>query len=308
MNHYEVDPQENQFKVIFVDVTHRCNMACANCYIPNRKIPDMDLAKLYEFVEKLPNQVTFRIIGGEPTLREDLPEIIFRLRAMGHKTTLFTNGLKLADLKYVKLLKQAGLDRAQLSMNGGSVDEVYQVMDNLRSSGKKIEALQNLISQQIITCIGMIVSGSGASNLAISSVVSLIEESFEKFAPSVDKKILIPSLRFRSIGKVGRYMDEEMPFETLLDIVAKNLNLPFQKFESAECGIDYFRRSSGKTPSRSVKSIISSKVGPIHIKVTDWKVDEDGVVESGNSQRGRITKNWKLAPFFEDVKVNEFGY
>ena len=44
------------------------------------------------------------------------------------------------------------------------------------------------------------------------------------------------------------------------------------------------------------------------MRLVDWSVDVNGVPDSGNINRGRITENWKIAPFFEDVKRNEFGY
>ena len=47
------EPEDNPFDLLLADITHRCNMECANCYIPNRHIPDMDVEKLYEFLERL---------------------------------------------------------------------------------------------------------------------------------------------------------------------------------------------------------------------------------------------------------------
>jgi hypothetical protein len=44
------------------------------------------------------------------------------------------------------------------------------------------------------------------------------------------------------------------------------------------------------------------------IRLVDWSIDDDGVPDSENEFRGRITPNWKIAPFFEHVKINEFGY
>ena len=46
----------------------------------------------------------------------------------------------------------------------------------------------------------------------------------------------------------------------------------------------------------------------LYVRLTDWKVDENGVPDSGSELRGRITQDWKTAPFFEHVKDNEFGY
>ena len=50
------------------------------------------------------------LTGGEPTLREDLPEIIAHAEKNGQVTGLLSDGLKLADKKYLETLLQTGLD------------------------------------------------------------------------------------------------------------------------------------------------------------------------------------------------------
>lgn len=52
--------------------------------------------------------VTFT--GGEPTLREDLPDLIARAEKNGQVCGLLTNGLKLADKSYLRVLLNTGLD------------------------------------------------------------------------------------------------------------------------------------------------------------------------------------------------------
>lgn len=307
MNHYEIRPEENKFTTLFVDLTHRCNMACANCYIPNRSIPDMDVEKLYDFAKRLPERVTFRLIGGEPTLRKDLPEIISTLKSLKHQTTLFSNGLLLADKALVQNVKAAGLDRIQLSMSGGTLNEVYQITDKMNAAEKKIQALENLVEAGIITSIGMIVVNEEISGKAIRTLVPLIERTYEKYGRRKDKTILVPSLRFRSIGKVGRYMDTDMPFTKLVDIVKRNLTQQEIQFKIGLCGSDYFREHTQDT-TKSVIANYQSKIGPIYIKVTDWQVDDEGVIDPDSKNRGRITKNWNVAPFFEDIKANENNY
>ena len=47
------EPENNPFNLLVADITHKCNMECANCYIPNRDIPDMDVEELYKFLKKL---------------------------------------------------------------------------------------------------------------------------------------------------------------------------------------------------------------------------------------------------------------
>ena len=52
--------------------------------------------------------VTFT--GGEPTLRDDLPDLIARAEKNGQVCGLLTDGLKLADKAYLDTLLQTGLD------------------------------------------------------------------------------------------------------------------------------------------------------------------------------------------------------
>jgi hypothetical protein len=48
--------------------------------------------------------------GGEPTLRDDLPALIAHAEKNGQVCGLLSDGLKLADKKYLQLLLQTGLD------------------------------------------------------------------------------------------------------------------------------------------------------------------------------------------------------
>ena len=48
--------------------------------------------------------------GGEPTLRDDLPDLIAHAEKIGQVTGLLTDGLKLADKVFLENLLQTGLD------------------------------------------------------------------------------------------------------------------------------------------------------------------------------------------------------
>jgi len=52
--------------------------------------------------------------GGEATLRDDLPDLVAHAEANGQVCGLLTDGLKLADKKYLELLLQTGLDHILL--------------------------------------------------------------------------------------------------------------------------------------------------------------------------------------------------
>ena len=78
-----IEPEHNTFDAIIADLTHQCNMECSNCYLPNRDIPDMDKERLYDLVGRLPRRTFIRLIGAEPTLREDLHDIVRKIKSLG---------------------------------------------------------------------------------------------------------------------------------------------------------------------------------------------------------------------------------
>ncbi len=96
-------------------VTYRCNLGCQKCYVGDRKVSreltTAEWIKVYETLWKLGiPQVVFT--GGEPTLREDIVELVSQ--ADEFVTGLVTNGTKLSEL--AESLKAASLDYIQVTI------------------------------------------------------------------------------------------------------------------------------------------------------------------------------------------------
>ena len=51
-----------------------------------------------------------------------------------------------------------------------------------------------------------------------------------------------------------------------------------------------------------------TNAGNILVRLIDWQTNDDGVIDHDNPNRGRLTENFTIAPFFEHVKANENGY
>ena len=96
--YYEQEPENNTFQDVIIDVTHRCNMTCKNCYIPNRDIPDLDMEKMLEAISKFPKRTMIRIIGAEPTMRKDLPEMISNIANGQHNVIYSAVGFKTVNV------------------------------------------------------------------------------------------------------------------------------------------------------------------------------------------------------------------
>lgn len=274
----EVDrtyPAENcPYQTVMLDVTHRCNMGCRNCYLPNRVIPDLDARWLTSIFGRLPRGRYLRFAGAEPTMRDDLPHLIREARRHGHHPLLLTNGLKLADRSYVRELKRSGLQIVYLSFNGGFDDELYEEIDGSRCAAAKSAAFENLAAEYVYTSIGMIVV-RGVNERAIGDTWLAVRQNRA-----------MREFHLRSIGPMGRYMK----------------NAPFTLDELH----DVFTAATG-TPGDAIKrhertlTSQDAKIGRVRVQFTVWP-------DLGSTTRGRLTPEGNVAPAMEHMLANEFGY
>ena len=318
MNHFLLSAENNIFKSLVVDITHRCNMHCANCYIPNRSIPDMDRDRLIKFIKRLPFKTFIRLIGAEPTMRDDLPYIIKEIKKAGHHPSLTTNGLKLADYEYVKALWKAGLRLFLISMNGADEDRVYKQVDNGSYAKQKCQALENLFKIRAFINVGCIIV-KNINEHTPSRLVQLLVDMAHRNDYSFNGSWRSPCIRVKNIGAIGRYIKgKQISFNRLIDTVSKNLQIDKSSFFQNPCvsGSNLTISCNSKLAKNwfvddresSYMATLQTSSGPLYIRLIDWTVDSEGIPQSGSKNRGRVTQNWKIAPFFEDKKLNEFQY
>lgn len=302
----EYSPEECPFKTVVVDVTHKCNMECSNCYIPNRDIPDTPTEVIEEFLSKLPKRTNVRFIGAEPTMRNDLPELIQTARKFGHRPMVMTNGLRLARKEYVEILNNSGLDYVYLSMNGADNDEVYKVLDGGKFATVKLRALRNILNTGLGLHTGTILV-KDLSNTMIRRQIDLVVEEAKNLGIRFDThptyKRLPPVLRFRNVGLLGRNMGEESVLSLLevKELFETNLGLTWGQIEERSLsGV-----TSYETPTKDHSFILpyETEIGTILVRFIDWSLDKEE-----DDYRGRMTPEGMVANFFSHVKANEFNY
>jgi len=110
-----------------IALTYRCNNRCTFCYAnaPNRgdAVPEMSTEEVQAIIGRIADEAhcpTLSFTGGEPTLREDLVELVRYGAQKGLRVNLITNGVRCGNAAYVQALADAGLDSAQVSIEGGS--------------------------------------------------------------------------------------------------------------------------------------------------------------------------------------------
>src|ERR1035437_2813720 len=107
---------------IVVNYSQRCNMRCTWCHEEGMSLSTdtslMSPAAIGQVANMMHSTGTkkFKIVGGEPTLRGDLVQIIQTLRAIGSDidVSMVTNGSRLQ--RHVREFQDAGLNRVNVSL------------------------------------------------------------------------------------------------------------------------------------------------------------------------------------------------
>ncbi len=195
------DHRQHSCSVLF-EVTQRCDLRCPVCFADagGHLGRDPDLGEIEGWYRRLleaGGPFNIQLSGGEPCLRDDLPDIIALGRSLGF--TFFqvnTNGLRLSrDADYLKRLKAAGLLTVFLQFDG-TRDHVYSY-GKLRGrplAAHKQAAVECCAEQQIgVVLVPTLVPGVNTGDIG-----GIIEFGL-RHSPTVR------GVHFQPISYFGRY-------------------------------------------------------------------------------------------------------
>ena len=294
-----IKPENNTYPILSIQTTYKCNMQCANCYLGdmlnNDDYADVNIDMFKNAIKKLPKRIDIRFIGAEPTMNDNLFEMIKIVKKYKHRPQILTNGLKLGQEDYVIKLKESGLNFLGLSMNGGLDDEVYKRFDNGKYAKLKTRALEYCIKHKIVPHINIILD---PTNLHI---IKPLYNKIIEFCNKYNRRIGVSfplTIRIKSIAKMGNYLDTyTFNMNELMNIAKDNFGNDLQfNFE-----IDGLQEKS------SCMYSFDTPVGKMGGKITDWTIDDDGIPLSDSQRRGILTEEGMIMPFFEyyGEEVNE---
>ncbi len=294
-----IKPENNTYPILSIQTTYKCNMQCANCYLGdmlnNDDYADVNIDMFENSIKKLPKRIDVRFIGAEPTMNDNLFEMIKIVKKFKHRPQILTNGLKLGQEDYVIKLKESGLNFLGLSMNGGLDDEVYKRFDNGKYAKLKTRALEYCIKHKIVPHINIILDPTNLH--IIKPLYNKIIEFCDKYNRRIGVSFPL-TIRIKSIAKMGNYLDTHtFSMNELMNIAKDNFGKDLQfNFE-----IDGLQEKS------SCMYSFDTPVGKMGGKITDWTIDDDGIPLSDSQRRGILTKEGMIMPFFEyyGEEVNE---
>jgi len=137
----------NKRKPIFISwaITARCNLRCEFCNIWQRQLTELKTGEVIKVIESFAKMGTkiIRFTGGEPLLRDDMPEIINYSRGLDILVTISTNGVLFPEK--IKEIKR--LDGVSLSLEGP--EGIHDAIRGLGTYRKAMEALETAKKKNI---------------------------------------------------------------------------------------------------------------------------------------------------------------
>lgn len=180
--------------------TNRCNLHCPICFTYGSEgpvyEPSLDsIKRMYQVVLDTCGTYPMELCGGEPTVRDDLPQVIAIGKEMGfNHIQINTNGIRLAkDKEYLSRLKEAGATTLYLQFDGVT-DEVYRYTRGTNLFDLKVQAIENCAEVKIgVTLVPTVIP-----NVNFEQIGEIIQFA-KRWVPTVK------GVFFQPISYFGRY-------------------------------------------------------------------------------------------------------
>lgn len=198
-----------------LEVTPRCDLACPVCFAESSATvsdPDPSAAVLEESLRGLfaaQGPVNVQLSGGEPTMREDLAELVETARDIGFTfVQLNTNGLRIAaEAGYAEELSGAGLSSVFLQFDGLR-DRTYLALRGRPLSEHKLQAVRRCAE-------------AGLSVVLVPTVVPGVNDGelgeLVRFAASWPG--VVRGLHLQPVSYFGRQREGRRPRMTLPEVL-----------------------------------------------------------------------------------------
>lgn len=204
-------------------LTYRCNNNCSHCYnARSRQYPELSTAEWKRVIDLLWQLGIPHIVftGGEPTLRDDLPELIAHAEGLGQITGINTNGRRLKDPAFLQSLVQAGLDHIQITLESHDAAIHNRMVAASNAWQDTVEGISNAVASNlyIMTNTTLLVENSKYLRETLNFLANLK-------VPTVGLNALIYSGRGEQVGT--GLAEEDLP--ALLEIARERTNAAGQR-------------------------------------------------------------------------------
>ncbi len=199
--------------ICLIDVTNRCNLTCPICfanasakgYIVEPTFDQIvQIMKHFRSMKPIP-AVLLQLSGGEPTMRDDLPEIIRKGKELGFTELMVTtNGVKFAKSpELIKKCWDAGMNAVYLQFDATDAPEVWKKIRGVNLWPLKKKVIENCrkIGFQGVVLVPTV--AKGVNDNQIGNILDYAKDNTD----------VVSGVIFQPVSLTGR-----ISFEELMDI------------------------------------------------------------------------------------------
>ena len=273
-----------QICCVLLEVTQRCNLYCPVCFASAGRLSEdpsiEEIGEWYDELMKAGGPFNIQLSGGEPTMREDLAEIIQLGKEKGFTYfQLNTNGLRIAqDYDYLLKLVEAGLNNVFLQFDG-LTEKPYEILRGKPLLDVKLQAIENCRKAKVgLTLVPTVAPGVNDNQVgeilkfALQKMPAVRGVHFQPVSyfgrcelPQNEQRITIPDML--------RYMEEQT------DGMIKQSDFLGGGAENSYCS---FHGNFMQMPDGTIKAIKSDSAGCC--------------CTSSKQSRDFVAKRWSAAP------------
>lgn len=303
--------QVHPLYLLAINLTRRCNLHCAHCYLDAhaRRHADNELstAEVHEVLDEVASRGTETMVvltGGEPLLRPDLEEIVAHGARRGLAMVVGTNGTLLTGER-AQSLKAAGVMGCGISLD--SLDPRHH--DDFRGVAgawaKALSGIENCRHHGLAFQIHFTVTGHNADE-----VPAMIDFARRSGARVLNVFFLVCTGRGRSLSDITPQRYEQV-LEQLIDAQARTADLIIR----ARCA-PHFKRIAHQRNPDSMLNRIGGRDADGCIAGTHYcRITSDGGVtacpyiplEEGNIRQRPFGEIWDHASGFQHLRAPTLG-
>ena len=199
--------------ICLIDITNRCNLTCPICfanasakgYIVEPTFEEIvQIMKHFRSMKPIP-AVLLQLSGGEPTMRDDLPEIIRKGKELGFTELMVTtNGVRFAkSIELIKKCKDAGMNAIYLQFDATDAPEVWKKIRGVNLWPLKKKVIENCRKLGFHGLVLVPTVAKGVNDNQIGNILDFARDNSD----------VVSGVIFQPVSLTGR-----ISFEELMDI------------------------------------------------------------------------------------------
>ncbi len=207
------DNHKSAPNICLIDITNRCNLTCPICFAnasAKGYVVEPTFDQLVQIMEHFRSMkpvaaVMLQISGGEPTVRDDLPEIIRKGKELGFTEVMVTtNGVRYAkSIDFMKKCMDAGMDAVYLQFDATDNPEVWKKIRGVNLWPLKQRVIDNARKIGFFGVMLVPVIAKGVNDKEVGNILDYAKDNSD----------VVSGVVFQPVSLCGR-----ISFEELMDL------------------------------------------------------------------------------------------